>query len=198
MLDKIATAPTGSQDRPTQSGEHPERNDHRGIAPRAVDARLLAALSSSARLRRWTCCRRRGAPSWRLFARTDGPRLGADCFRRRRTMATRWCYTARSTRSPSRWRRARSGARAGHRCPAAGGGAGRPLERGLDRAGVAPTRRHGQPARARRSGRRDAAEHRHAVGLLRERYPQYETQRLEDLPIIRIAVERVNEWRARP
>ncbi len=43
-----------------------------------------------------------------------------------------------------------------------------------------------------------AAEHKHAVGLLRERYPQYKTQRLEALPVIRIAVERVKEWRARP
>ena len=43
-----------------------------------------------------------------------------------------------------------------------------------------------------------AAEHKHAVGLLRERYPQYKTQRLEGLPVIRIAVERVKEWRARP
>ena len=43
-----------------------------------------------------------------------------------------------------------------------------------------------------------ATEHARAVSLLRQRYPQYETQRLEVLPVIRIAVERVKEWRARP
>jgi hypothetical protein len=43
----------------------------------------------------------------------------------------------------------------------------------------------------------EVIEHAHAVGLLRQRYPQYETQRLEALPGIRIAVERVKEWRAR-
>ena len=43
-----------------------------------------------------------------------------------------------------------------------------------------------------------AAEHARAVSLLRQRYAQYGTQRLEALPVIRIAVERVKEWRARP
>ena len=41
------------------------------------------------------------------------------------------------------------------------------------------------------------AEHGHAVELLRARYPQYATQNLESLPVIRVAVERVKEWRAR-
>ena len=43
-----------------------------------------------------------------------------------------------------------------------------------------------------------AAEHTQAVSLLRERYPQYATHRLEQLPVLRIAVERSNEWQARP
>jgi PPOX class probable F420-dependent enzyme len=43
-----------------------------------------------------------------------------------------------------------------------------------------------------------ASEHARAVSLLRQRYLQYETQRLEAMPVIRIAVERVTEWRARP
>jgi PPOX class probable F420-dependent enzyme len=42
-----------------------------------------------------------------------------------------------------------------------------------------------------------AAEHARAISLLRARYPQYATQRLEDLPVIRVAVDRVKEWRAR-
>ena len=43
-----------------------------------------------------------------------------------------------------------------------------------------------------------AAEHARAVSLLRERYAQYATQHLEALPLIRVAIERVKEWRARP
>ena len=43
----------------------------------------------------------------------------------------------------------------------------------------------------------DAAEHAHAVGLLRVRYEQYARQRLEDRPILRIAVERVSSWQAK-
>jgi PPOX class probable F420-dependent enzyme len=39
-------------------------------------------------------------------------------------------------------------------------------------------------------------EHTKAVGLLRGRYPQYETQKLELRPVIRIAVERVSGWSA--
>jgi PPOX class probable F420-dependent enzyme len=42
------------------------------------------------------------------------------------------------------------------------------------------------------------AEHTLAVSLLRERYPQYATQRLEQLPILRIAVQGLSEWQARP
>ena len=41
-----------------------------------------------------------------------------------------------------------------------------------------------------------AAEHSHAVGLLRARYPQYATHGLEGRPVIRIAVERVSGWSA--
>jgi PPOX class probable F420-dependent enzyme len=41
------------------------------------------------------------------------------------------------------------------------------------------------------------AEHTLAVSLLRERYPQYATHRLEQLPILRIAVEGLREWQAR-
>jgi PPOX class probable F420-dependent enzyme len=40
------------------------------------------------------------------------------------------------------------------------------------------------------------AEHAHAVGLLRARYPQYATQALETRPVIRIDVERVSGWSA--
>ena len=42
-----------------------------------------------------------------------------------------------------------------------------------------------------------AAEHAEAISLLRQRYPQYATQRLEGLPVMRVAVDRVKEWRAR-
>jgi len=41
-----------------------------------------------------------------------------------------------------------------------------------------------------------AAEHSLAVSLLRERYPQYATHRLESRPVIRIAVTRVSGWSA--
>jgi PPOX class probable F420-dependent enzyme len=41
-----------------------------------------------------------------------------------------------------------------------------------------------------------AAEHIVAIGLLRERYPQYFDQALEHRPVIRIAVERVTGWSA--
>jgi len=44
----------------------------------------------------------------------------------------------------------------------------------------------------------DAGEHAHAVGLLRDRYAQYAEHRLEDRPIIRIAVDRVVSWAAEP
>jgi PPOX class probable F420-dependent enzyme len=44
----------------------------------------------------------------------------------------------------------------------------------------------------------DTAEHALAVALLRERYPQYATHRLERLPVLRIAVERQGEWQAHP
>jgi PPOX class probable F420-dependent enzyme len=40
------------------------------------------------------------------------------------------------------------------------------------------------------------AEHAHAVGLLRARYPQYATHALETRPLIKIAVERVSGWLA--
>lgn len=39
-------------------------------------------------------------------------------------------------------------------------------------------------------------EHTHAVGLLREHYPQYAHQALEQRPVIRVAVERVSGWSA--
>jgi PPOX class probable F420-dependent enzyme len=39
-------------------------------------------------------------------------------------------------------------------------------------------------------------EHAIAVALLRERYPQYASHRLEDRPIIRIAIERSVSWPA--
>lgn len=35
-----------------------------------------------------------------------------------------------------------------------------------------------------------------AIDLLRQRYPQYETQRLETRPIIRIIVDGITEWAA--
>ncbi len=41
-----------------------------------------------------------------------------------------------------------------------------------------------------------AAEHTLAVGLLRDRYPQYARQALEQRPLIRIAVEHVSGWSA--
>ena len=41
-----------------------------------------------------------------------------------------------------------------------------------------------------------AAEHSLAVSLLRARYPQYATHRLDELPILRIAVEHRSEWQA--
>jgi PPOX class probable F420-dependent enzyme len=44
----------------------------------------------------------------------------------------------------------------------------------------------------------DAVEHGRAVELLRARYPQYTTQRLEERPVLRIAVERVAGWSASP
>jgi PPOX class probable F420-dependent enzyme len=39
-------------------------------------------------------------------------------------------------------------------------------------------------------------EHALAVDLLRQRYPQYESQRLEHRPVIRIVVEHVSSWSA--
>jgi len=44
----------------------------------------------------------------------------------------------------------------------------------------------------------DAAEHGLALRLLRERYPQYASQRLHERPVIRIAVEHVARWSAEP
>jgi PPOX class probable F420-dependent enzyme len=44
----------------------------------------------------------------------------------------------------------------------------------------------------------DAVEHARAVKLLRARYPQYASQRLEERPILRIAVDRVAGWSASP
>lgn len=41
-----------------------------------------------------------------------------------------------------------------------------------------------------------AAEHAHALSLLRGRYAQYATQDLEGRPVIRITVERVASWSA--
>ena len=43
-------------------------------------------------------------------------------------------------------------------------------------------------------GGSDAEEHLGAVVLLRERYPQYATHRLENRPIIRVAVDRATSW----
>lgn len=40
------------------------------------------------------------------------------------------------------------------------------------------------------------SEHSLAVGLLRDRYKQYATHRLESRPVIRVAVERVSGWSA--
>jgi PPOX class probable F420-dependent enzyme len=39
-----------------------------------------------------------------------------------------------------------------------------------------------------------AGEHRRAIVLLRERYPQYASHRLEERPILRIEIERVVGW----
>ena len=44
---------------------------------------------------------------------------------------------------------------------------------------------------------RGATEHAAAIRLLRERYPQYESQRLEERPLLRIVVERAVAWSAR-
>jgi len=44
---------------------------------------------------------------------------------------------------------------------------------------------------ARSSGH---AEHRRAIDLLRAKYPQYATHRLEELPVIRIAIDAVRSW----
>ena len=46
--------------------------------------------------------------------------------------------------------------------------------------------------------RADGAEHARAVGLLRDRYRQYADHRLEERPIIRIAVGRGVSWAAEP
>ena len=40
----------------------------------------------------------------------------------------------------------------------------------------------------------DGAEHDRAQGLLRERYAQYRTMRLTDLPVIALRIERVASW----
>ena len=40
-------------------------------------------------------------------------------------------------------------------------------------------------------------EHADAVAALRERYPQYRAQRLEERPVVRIEVTRVRSWSAR-
>jgi PPOX class probable F420-dependent enzyme len=40
----------------------------------------------------------------------------------------------------------------------------------------------------------EPAEHAHAVAALRAKYPQYATHRLEDRPMIRIAIERGRSW----
>jgi PPOX class probable F420-dependent enzyme len=39
-----------------------------------------------------------------------------------------------------------------------------------------------------------AGEHSGAVAALRQKYPQYETHRLEERPLIRIAIERSRSW----
>lgn len=39
-----------------------------------------------------------------------------------------------------------------------------------------------------------AVEHQRAIELLRQRYPQYRTMRLEERPIIALRVERVTQW----
>jgi PPOX class probable F420-dependent enzyme len=41
-----------------------------------------------------------------------------------------------------------------------------------------------------------APEHEAAVALLRERYPQYQTQRLDDAPVIRVALGTTRTWGA--
>ena len=43
---------------------------------------------------------------------------------------------------------------------------------------------------------RERAEHERAIGLLREKYTQYRDHRLEERPIIRIAITRVVTWGA--
>lgn len=43
-----------------------------------------------------------------------------------------------------------------------------------------------------------SGEHAMAVHALRERYPQYADQRLEERPILRIHVEKVTDWAAAP
>ena len=40
----------------------------------------------------------------------------------------------------------------------------------------------------------DSAEHDHAQALLREKYPQYSTMALEDLPVIAMRIKRVLSW----
>lgn len=40
----------------------------------------------------------------------------------------------------------------------------------------------------------DAAEKARALAALREKYPQYRAMALEDLPLIRVVVERVSSW----
>jgi PPOX class probable F420-dependent enzyme len=41
-----------------------------------------------------------------------------------------------------------------------------------------------------------AGEHATAVAALRERYPQYAAQRLEERPILRVVIDRVSGWNA--
>jgi PPOX class probable F420-dependent enzyme len=53
-------------------------------------------------------------------------------------------------------------------------------------------------ARLLEPGGPDATEHARGVRLLRDRYPQYRQQALEQRPLVRIAVERASGWRAAP
>jgi PPOX class probable F420-dependent enzyme len=40
----------------------------------------------------------------------------------------------------------------------------------------------------------DTTEHTHAVGLLREKYPQYRSMKIDERPIIRIIPARITRW----
>ena len=115
-----------------------------------------------------------------------------DLLRRSATATAGSCLHRRSTRSRSgSTTRATSPASATSSRDPTVDAARRPLVRGLVGARLAAARRPGRRSSSRTI--RAAAEHATAVAALRAKYPQYASHRLEERPLIRIAVERVAE-----